>query len=84
MAQQKSCAISMISYERRGGPKMKKGEIVEGIIERAEFPNKGILETKEGKVVVKNTIPGQKVRAVIQKERQREEFLSCWKNPNWK
>ena len=49
---------------------MKKGEIVEGIIERAEFPNKGILETKEGKVVVKNTIPGQKVRAVIQKVRK--------------
>ena len=49
---------------------MKKGEIVEGIIERAEFPNKGILETKEGKVVVKNTIPGQKVRAVIHKVRK--------------
>ena len=64
---------------------MKKGEIVEGIIERAEFPNKGILETKEGKVVVKNTIPGQKVRAVIQKVRKGKtegrvlELLTVWR-----
>ncbi len=49
---------------------MKKGEIVEGIIERVDFPNKGILETKEGKVIIKNTIPGQKIRAVIHKMRR--------------
>ena len=34
---------------------MKKGQIVEGVIERVEFPNKGIMPTEEGKnVIVKN------------------------------
>ena len=61
---------------------MKKGGQYEGIIERIDFPNKGILwveeekETPEGtektreKVIVKNGIPGQKVRVVITKRRK--------------
>ena len=39
---------------------MKKGQVVEGIIERVEFPNKGIITTEEGKqVIVKNGVQGQ-------------------------
>ena len=47
---------------------MKKGQIAEGIVERVDFPNKGIVRMEEGRVVVKNTIPGQKVRFVINKK----------------
>lgn len=50
---------------------MKKGQIVEGVISRVEFPNKGILVTQEGtQVVVKNGIPGQKVSAAVNKVRR--------------
>ena len=50
---------------------MKKGQVVEGIIERVDFPNRGILRAEDGKqVVVKNSITGQKVSAVIQKARK--------------
>ena len=48
---------------------MKKKDIVTGRIVRVEFPNKGIMETPEGKVIVKNTLPGQKVSCVIIKNR---------------
>ena len=49
---------------------MKKGEILEGIIERVDFPNKGIVKTEEGTVIVKNGMPGQKVRFMINKKRK--------------
>lgn len=50
---------------------MKKGQIVEGVIERVEFPNKGIMPTEEGKnVIVKNGIKGQKVSVAINKIRK--------------
>ena len=50
---------------------MKKGQIIEGVIERVDFPNKGIIRTEDGKqVIVKNTIPGQKVSASINKIRK--------------
>lgn len=48
---------------------MKKGEIYEGIIEKIDFPNKGIVEVDGQKVIVKNGIPGQKVRFMINKKR---------------
>lgn len=49
---------------------MKKGQVIEGVIERVEFPNKGILVTEEGqKVVVKNGIMGQRVSVAINKVR---------------
>ena len=48
---------------------MKKGQIFEGIVERVEFPNKGIVIIEDEKVIVKNTIPGQKVSFVINKVR---------------
>ena len=51
---------------------MKKGQIFEGIIGKVEFPNKGIVELQEeGKtVIVKNGIPGQKVRFCVNKIRK--------------
>ena len=50
---------------------MKKGQIVEGIIERVDFPNKGILKTEDGtRVIVKNAIMGQKVSAAVNKVRK--------------
>lgn len=50
---------------------MKKGQVIEGVITRVDFPNKGIIETDEGKqVIVKNGIEGQKVAASINKIRK--------------
>ena len=50
---------------------MKKGQIIEGVIERVDFPNKGIIRTEDGRqVIVKNTIPGQRVSASINKIRK--------------
>ena len=48
---------------------MKKGQIYEGIIERVDFPNKGIVFVPEAEqyVTVKNGIPGQKIRFMINK-----------------
>ena len=50
---------------------MKKGQLAEGIIERIVFPNKGIAVIEEGeRVVVKNTIPGQKVSFRVNKNKK--------------
>lgn len=50
---------------------MKKGEIAEGIVKEVMFPNKGIVWTEGGqKVIVKNTIPGQKISFLINKIRK--------------
>ena len=51
---------------------MKKGQILEGIIERVDFPNKGVVqvEGEEKKVIVKNGAPGQKIRFSINKMRK--------------
>ena len=36
---------------------MKKGQLIEGVVERVEFPNKGIVVTEDGeRAIVKNTI----------------------------
>ena len=52
---------------------MKKGDICEGIVLRTDFPNKGIVEvqTEEAPVfvTVKNALPGQVVRCVINKKK---------------
>ena len=48
---------------------MKKGEIYEGVIEKVDFPNKGYVFVEDQKVLIKNGIPGQKVRFMIQKKR---------------
>lgn len=48
---------------------MKKGEIYQGIIENVDFPNKGIVQVEDKKVIVKNAMPGQKVRFMINKKK---------------
>ncbi len=48
---------------------MKKGQIIEGVVERIDFPNKGILSCGEGVCTVKNALPGQKIRAAVNKAR---------------
>ena len=48
---------------------MKKGEVYEGIIEQIEFPNKGKVVVDGQTVIVKNGMPGQKVRFMINKKR---------------
>ena len=63
---------------------MKKGQIFEGIIERVDFPNKGLVKVEEeGKdaryVTVKNAVPGQKVRFIIKRECRRQAVRSSGK-----
>ena len=48
---------------------MKKGETYTGIIEKLEFPNRGILHIDGEKAIVKNALPGQKVRFAVNKKR---------------
>ena len=48
---------------------MKKGEIYEGVIDRVVFPNKGYVQVGDDTVIVKNGIPGQKVRFRINKKK---------------
>ena len=49
---------------------MKKGQVCVGVIEKVVFPNKGIIFIEEEKVIVKNGIPGQKVKFSIHKKRK--------------
>ncbi len=49
---------------------MKKGQVLEGIVTRIDFPNKGIVETEEGICVVKNALPNQRVRCAVNKVRK--------------
>ncbi len=48
---------------------MKKGQVLSGVVERVDFPNKGVVTTQEGTCIVKNVLPGQKITLVIQKKR---------------
>ncbi len=49
---------------------MKKGQVAEGIVERMDFPNKGIISWEGGTCVVKNALPGQKISYRINKVRK--------------
>ena len=51
------------------GDIMKRGEIGEGVVENVEFPNKGVLDINGEKVIVKNVLPGQRIRFAIHKKR---------------
>lgn len=83
----------------RKGARMKKGQVFEGVVERVEFPNKGVVYVSDAEkgesangahmivdagkgetlssasagneqcVIVKNAIPGQRVRVQIHKKR---------------
>ncbi|MDO4312652.1 MAG: 23S rRNA (uracil(1939)-C(5))-methyltransferase RlmD [Eubacteriales bacterium] len=51
---------------------MKKGQIVEGIVTKVDFPNKGTVEVpgEDKSIMVKNTVPGQKVQVSVNKMRK--------------
>ena len=49
---------------------MKKGQVYEGIVEKVDFPNKGIVTCEERSVVVKHTVPGQNIRFQVNKIRK--------------
>ena len=48
---------------------MKKGENYEGVIDHIDFPNKGRIYIDDQTITVKNGMPGQKVRFLINKKR---------------
>ena len=56
---------------------MKKGQIVEGIVKKINFPNKGVIEipSEDKRVIVKDVIAGQKVCVSIQKVRKGLDFM---------
>ena len=51
---------------------MKKGQVYEGIVKSVDFPNKAkvFVPEEEKCVIVKNTVPGQKVRFLVNKIRK--------------
>ena len=51
---------------------MKKGQTMEGIVTRVEFPNNGMVavEGEDRCIVVKNAVPGQKVCVAVNKVRK--------------
>ncbi len=49
---------------------MKKGDIITGTVTDIDFPDRGIVFADDTKVTVKNTIPGQKIEAVVTKARK--------------
>ncbi len=64
--------LTITGMEGKSGNKfMKKGQVVEGIVRRVDFPNKGLVETADGDVcIVKNALTGQKIRCSINKVRK--------------
>ena len=57
---------------------MKKHDIVEGVIDTYEFPNKGSFHMDDRKVTVKGAIKGQKVSCRITK--LTAGFLRFWRS----
>ena len=54
---------------------MKKGFRGTGTVERVDFPIKGIAVTDDvDRVMVKNTIPGQKVEFVVNKGQRADSW----------
>ena len=54
---------------------MKKGQILEGIVERVDFPNKGVVRAtqengEEVCFIVKNVLPCQRISFCVQKKRK--------------
>ena len=49
---------------------MKKGQVWEGIVKEVDFPNKGRVMVDGQPVIVKNTVPGQKIRFSVNKIRK--------------
>ena len=61
-----------LCYDKSEEAPMKKGQVYEGTIEKVEFPNKGLVsvEGEEKSVIVKNGIPGQKIKFCVNKLRK--------------
>ncbi len=49
---------------------MKKGDICQGVVERVDFPNKGILHVDDKTCIVKNALPGQTISFRVGKIRK--------------
>ena len=49
---------------------MKKGQVYQGVCERVDFPNKGIVRVEDTVCVVKNALPGQTVQFRVNKIRK--------------
>ena len=51
---------------------MKKGQVYEGFVTSVDFPNKArvAIPEEDKNVIVKNTVPGQKVRFLVNKIRK--------------
>ena len=49
---------------------MKKGQVYEGLVERIDFPNKGVVNVDGEKCIVKNALPGQTVSFCVNKLRK--------------
>ena len=49
---------------------MKKGQVYQGVCERIDFPNKGVVRVEDEVCVVKNALPGQTVQFRVNKVRK--------------
>ncbi len=49
---------------------MKKGQILEGLVERYAFPNKGYVKVEDRELCVKGALKGQKIRFSVKKLRK--------------
>jgi 23S rRNA (uracil-5-)-methyltransferase RumA len=56
---------------------MKKGQILEGYVDRIDFPNKAVVVCGDDKVVVKNVIPGQKLSVMVTKKKKGKAEGRC-------
>ena len=64
----KECAMHSFLCKIEWRESMKKGQIAQGKVTHIIFPNKGVVVTDEQeKVIVKNTVPGQKVSFFVNK-----------------
>ncbi len=62
-------SLPLPDYINKEQQTMKKGQIYTGTVEKMEFPNRGVITADGEKAIVKNALPGQKVRFVINKKR---------------
>lgn len=49
---------------------MKKGQVCEGVVERYNFPNKGIVTVEDRQITIKGAMLGQKVKFSVKKLRK--------------
>ena len=66
------------SWTRERTEQMKKGQVYEATVERVDFPNKGIAGVGEDTVIVKNSLPGQKVKFQVNKVQNCLMLMRFW------